>query len=77
MIDSRIKRAILSPEDVATQRQWRRGVCAVYAGIILILAAVWGEQQLVKPGSEVQFAGSPELAAAAEAARGEPAISRQ
>jgi hypothetical protein len=39
---------------------------ALYAGIILILAALCGVHQFVKPGGEVQVAGSPELVPAAE-----------
>jgi hypothetical protein len=77
MIDSQIKGVILSPDDVVTQRQWRRAICAFYAGIILILAAVCGVHQFVKPVGEIQFAGSPGLALTAEAARGDPAASRQ
>jgi hypothetical protein len=76
MIDSRIKRVSLSPEDAATYRQWRRAVCALYglyAGILLALAAMWGMHQVVKPGAEVQIAGSAGQAPAAEAARAESA----
>jgi hypothetical protein len=80
MIDSRIKRMSLSPQDAATYRQWRRAVCALYglyAGILLILAAMWGVHHVVKPGSEVQIADSASQAPAAEAARAGSAARRQ
>jgi hypothetical protein len=75
MIDSQIKGVILSPDDVVTQRQWRRAICAFYAGIILILAAVCGVHDFVKPAGKAQVAGSPELATAESA--GEPMTHRR
>jgi hypothetical protein len=57
--NSRIKRANLSLEDVVTFRQWRRAVCAFYAGIIVILSAAWGMYHAVTPGDGVQTAGAP------------------
>jgi hypothetical protein len=77
MTDFRINKVILSPEDVATHRQWRQAVCAIYAGIILILATTWGVHQLVMPGDDAQIAGSSRLAPAMEANRGEPEVRRQ
>ena len=77
MIDFRINNAIFSPDDIATQRQWWRAVCAIYAGIIFILAASWGVHQLVMSGDDVQIAGSSRLVPAMEAYRGEPDVRRQ
>lgn len=76
MIDSRINKAILSPEDIATHRQWRRAVCALYAGVILVLAAVCGAHHFVTSGAEARIAAAPGLAAAAEAGHGEAAMLR-
>ena len=77
MTDFRINKVILSPADVATFGQWRRAVCAIYAGIILILAATWGVHQLIMPGDDAQIAGSSRLTPAMEANRGEPDVRRQ
>lgn len=68
MIDSHIYKVNLSPEDVATQQRWRRVVCAVYAGMFLVLAAVWGAHQFATPG-ETQIAGAPGIAPVADASR--------
>jgi hypothetical protein len=46
MTDLQFQKLILSPEDAATRKRWRRAVCTVYAGIILVLAAVWGSHHL-------------------------------
>jgi hypothetical protein len=77
MIDSRIKRLVLSPEDTATHRQWRRAVCVFYASVILMLAAALGVDQFVMPKGEAQVADAPGFAPAAEAGRGEPATLRR
>jgi hypothetical protein len=42
MTDSRFKKVLLSPEDAETHKKWQRAVCAIYAGIILVLATTWG-----------------------------------
>jgi hypothetical protein len=59
MTDFNIKAAPLSPEDAATYRQWRRAVCAIYAGMILTLVAIWGVHKFGVPGHDVETAGSP------------------
>jgi flagellar biogenesis protein FliO len=38
---------VLSPEDEAAVRKWRRAVCAFYGCIGLILIAAWGVHRLV------------------------------
>ncbi len=64
-----IKKASLSPEDLATYRQWRYAVCAIYGGILLTLIATWGVHQFAAPGHDVQTAGSQ----VKQASRGAPA----
>jgi hypothetical protein len=57
MTDSQFKKVILSPEDAVTHRKWRRAMCAIYAGIILVLAVAWGVP--IFTGNHTQTAGSP------------------
>jgi hypothetical protein len=58
---------IRSPEDAATFRRWCRAVCAFYAAVILVLAAVSGAFQFVRRGA-IEIAGSPQPASAAATA---------
>jgi hypothetical protein len=77
MIDSRIKKMVLSPEDTATHRQWRLVVCAFYASVILMLVVVCGVHHFVMPGGQAQVADGPRFAPVADAGRGEPATLRR